>query len=57
MQLQYKTMILNRNFEHWFEFIVFNLNRYNKMIDKLKVKMYRAVCVCVCLCSQGIERI
>ena len=46
MQLQYKTMILNRNFEYWFEFTVFNLN---KMIDKLKVKMYRAVCVCVCV--------
>lgn len=38
---------INRNFKYWFEFTVFNLNRYNKMIDKLKVKMYRVVCVFV----------
>ena len=44
---------INRNFEYWLVFTVFNLNRYNKMIDKLKVKMYRVVRVC--LCSQGTE--
>lgn len=38
---------INRNFKYWFEFTVFSLNRYNKMIDELKVKMYRVVCVCV----------
>ena len=40
---------INRNFKYWFEFTVFSLNRYNKMIDELKVKMYRVVCLCVCI--------
>ena len=52
MELKYKNYDINRNFEYWFEFTFFNLN---KMTDKLKAKMYRGVCVC--LCSQGIERI
>lgn len=46
---------INRNFKYWFEFTVFSLNRYNKMIDELKVKMYRVVCVCVYVAREQKE--